>query len=124
MGKKVSKVASRALLGFMGFVVPVIVAACYGVPYRFTKAGKVVDSVTKVGIGGIRVSCVNDGTVNDATVTAEDGTFAIWYDTPCEELRAEDPDGTENGEYTEQVVPFCEECPEMVIEMAEVPLVP
>ena len=40
------KLAEKALLGFISVVVPVIVAACYGVPYRYSKSGKVVDKDT------------------------------------------------------------------------------
>ena len=69
---------SRYLLGFVTCVVPVFIAACYGMAYTFSQRGKVIDSGSKAGIAGLRVQCLNEvKVVTDMTHTATDGAFAL-----------------------------------------------
>jgi hypothetical protein len=91
---------SRALLKLMTLCFPVVIAACYGPAYRYSKDGKVIDKETHLGIAGIKVDCVlADGTVQDSTTTSPDGSFSLSYDIACSSLAASDVDGELNGKY-------------------------
>ncbi len=107
----------KLLLGVMGVVVPVIVAACYGVPYRFSKSGKVVDKTTGQGVPSLDVVCVSGNNEADLTVTGVDGVFDLWYDQACDAVLIRDVDGDTNGVYGAQRVDFCEDCDPWVIEI-------
>jgi hypothetical protein len=37
------RIISRFLLGIVTFVIPVVIAACYGLAYTFTQRGRVID---------------------------------------------------------------------------------
>jgi putative lipoprotein (rSAM/lipoprotein system) len=89
---------SHFLVWLLGAVVPVIIACAYGTPFRFAKSGKVQDATTKNAIPGIQVSCLQDGQSDNETWTDTDGQFYLEYNE-CSELKFEDIDGTENGEY-------------------------
>ena len=98
---------SRFLLWTTGLVVPVMIAACYGMSYAFTKCGKVVDAESKAGIGNIEVTCMRDGVAGGGSYTDVEGGFCLGYDEPCDTLEAVDVDGEENGgEYQSKSVPF------------------
>ncbi len=109
---------ARFFLWLMGVAVPVFLAACYGMPYRFSKIGKVIDSESKTGINGIEVSCLNNEQVLDVSHSYEDGKFEIWYDQPCDVLVFEDVDGEENGGlYSQKQIVFDEDTDNIIVEM-------
>lgn len=114
---------AKFFLWLIGIAIPVVIAACYGMPARFSKSGKVIDSVTKQGIEGIQVTCVDGwGLSYDATAHAYvGGEFTLWYDDPCSELRLEDIDAEANGLYQPRAVPFCHECESLTIELTREP---
>lgn len=96
---------SRWLLRGLTAAVPVVIAACYGMAYRYSRAGKVVDATTSSGIAGLRVTCVKGGA--ETTVrTGDDGSFTVRAPGPCDELRIEDGDGDQNGAYAAKTLPY------------------
>lgn len=138
------KIIKRSLLWMLTAAVPVVIAACYGVPANYkTKLGKVVSSGDKQGIKGILVSCEHDdssdaGVVEDAGVaedagviedagfvapqgelTDENGEFYLDYDetNPCDRIAVKDIDGAENGEFVDTEVAFVNDETEQTIEM-------
>ncbi len=76
MRKRLAKIGLWALSA----VVPVFIAACYGVA-TFCKSGRVVDKATGLGINGIQVSClVTNGPAEfsideDVTATEQDDGY-------------------------------------------------
>jgi hypothetical protein len=86
----------------------VFIACAYGVPWRYAKAGRVVDAAAGEGIPGIQAGCVLAGAVREADVSGADGGFALHIETRCDELRFTDVDGAENGAYATQAIPFTE----------------
>ena len=107
----------RLFLWVLGLIMPVFIAACYGMPYGFTKTGRVLDRNTRQGISGLKVICVQGGSDWNYDVAGHDGSFVISHDNGCDEVRVEDTDGDDNGLYKETAVPFCHECDEMEIEV-------
>lgn len=134
------KIVKRSLLWMLTAAVPVVIAACYGVPANFkTKLGKVVSSADKQGIKGIQVSCENDGAASDdagivedagvledagaapnqGVLTDETGAIYLNYDEnfPCDNIVVKDIDGAENGEFVDTQVAFVNDDSEQTIEM-------
>jgi hypothetical protein len=121
------RLIARFFLWLIGIAIPVVIAACYGIGYRFSKSGKVTDSKSKQGIDGIRISCVRSGQVVSSTSSRKvsypsgntgSGYFDIDYNTPCDELRFEDTDGPQNGgQYATKSMPFCESCSDASVEL-------
>jgi hypothetical protein len=107
---------AKILLWIIGVAIPVVIAACYGMPYKFSKTGKVVDAETKAGIDGIQVTCVQGGQDEDVAFTYS-GDFTLWYDIPCDTLQIKDVDGAQNGEYQDREIEFCESCDTLSIEL-------
>ena len=99
------KIIKKAMLWIITAVIPVVVAACYGVMYAFQKTGRVIDKDTREGIDGIQVSCLvssrND--VEDTAYTYE-GQFYLNYDRECNMLLFKDVDGEEGGGYYGEVI--------------------
>ena len=83
----------RFMLRIVTTAVPVVIAACYGVPYNFTQRGRVVDRDTKQGIGGLMVEC---RTASDATTESNysgtDGSFVLiaLNAADCQKVAVED----------------------------------
>jgi putative lipoprotein (rSAM/lipoprotein system) len=100
------KILKKALLWLITGVIPVVVAACYGVMYAFNRNGKVVDADTGEAIQGIQVSCAvgNRSNVIDTSYTDSLGNFYIAADTECDAYIFTDVDGDENGAYQEVVI--------------------
>lgn len=100
------RLLKKALLWLITGVIPVVVAACYGVMYTFTRNGKVVDADTGEAIQGIQVSCAvgNRSNVIDTSYTDAYGTFYIAADTECDAYIFTDVDGDQNGGTYEEVV--------------------
>jgi hypothetical protein len=70
---------SRYLLGIVTFVVPVFIAACYGMAYTFSQRGRVVDKGSKAGVSGMRVQCVStSNSISDTTYSQADGSFVLY----------------------------------------------
>lgn len=99
------KHVSKWLLRAVTMAVPVVIAACYGMMYRYSRAGKVVDASTGTGIPGIQVTCLRGGLQDGLAMTDASGGFLLDYDA-CDELEAKDVDGTENGSYQTKKIPF------------------
>ncbi|HCF56940.1 MAG TPA: hypothetical protein DFS52_02950 [Myxococcales bacterium] len=97
------KTVSRTLFRLLGIVAPAALASCgtqiqpaYGVPVRFDIAGKVVVRDKGVGIPGIKIDCLKaDQQPFTAAYSEKDGQFGVYG--ICDQLRAEDIDGAENG---------------------------
>lgn len=69
---------SRCLLGIVTCVVPVFIAACYGMAYTFSQRGRVIDKGSKTGVSGMRVQCRNKSdAMTDETHTQSDGRFHL-----------------------------------------------
>ncbi len=114
------RLIAKFFLWLISVAIPVVIAACYGAPFAYSKTGKVVDSETKEGVNGIQVACLLDGYEQDVAYSWEDGTFWIHYDAPCDSLHLEDVDGEDNGGYYEpRTVPIDEDCEELVVELHE-----
>lgn len=108
----------RALLWIVGTAIPITIAACYGVAYRFSKSGRVVDAATSVGITGVEVTCLVNNAEESLAYSGADGGFELSYDKVCDEVRAADVDGAENGgTYAAKTVAFDEDAAELVIEL-------
>jgi hypothetical protein len=119
---------AKPFLWLMTSVIPVFIAACYGVPHGWgsdsgdgtnsdpegTSAflkGKVLDRAGN-GISDIKVSCINGdpdaGATNEMSVysMSEDGVFILEMPPgECDFLRAKDVDGEKNGNYKSKDVP-------------------
>jgi hypothetical protein len=109
---------ARALLKLATLAIPVVIAACYGVQYAFSKSGKVIDKSTHAGINGIKVSCVlADGTVESECYSDSEGSFVLMFDNACSKVTAEDVDGTENGKYSRAEIAYSEESSVLLLEM-------
>jgi len=109
---------SRFLLWLIGVAIPVFIAACYGMPYQYSKRGRVVDRQTQEGIPNIMVTCVRAGNDQFSIPSWDDGRFELSYDLPCDDVRLTDTDGVDNGgEYKQRVVSFCDTCGDIVVEM-------
>ena len=88
---------SRCLLGLVTCVVPVFIAACYGVMNTFSQRGRVVDKNTKAGVAGLRVECLDASqTVTDMTHSAADGAFALHAESAssCTTVAVDDDRGS------------------------------
>ncbi len=97
---------ARAALAALGSVTTLFIACAYGVPWRYSKSGHVLDAVTKQGIPGIQVACVGgQGEVLRDTRSAAGGAFSLGVDA-CEALTFADVDGAANGTYAPASVPF------------------
>ncbi len=109
---------SRFLLWLVTAALPVVIAACYGMAYRFTKSGHVVDSETKEGIPGIKIACMVDGNETATDYTYDDGSFWLEFNTACDHYRVEDVDGEDNGGlYVARDVDWCKDCEDITIEL-------
>lgn len=96
---------ARFLLWVLAVAIPVVIAACYGMPYRFVR-GRVVDARTQKGLKGIEVTCMRDGQATDSTYTWDDGSFEVGGNASCDEVVARDIDGVDNGgSYAEETAP-------------------
>lgn len=112
------RLLAKMILWLMQVAIPIVIAACYGAPFRYSKSGKVIDSETRAGINGIRITCLENGNDWNTSYSFSDGHFDVFYDVPCEYLRFTDEDGPENGgHYAERLVPFDEDCPEITVEL-------
>lgn len=97
---------ARAALAALGSMTSFFIACAYGVPWRYEKAGRVLDATTQQGIGGISVACVDDvGAPLHATRTGPTGAFHLGVDA-CAALAFADVDGAENGAYLGASLPF------------------
>lgn len=98
-------VIARFLVWILAVAVPVVIAACYGMPYRYVR-GRVVDARTQKGIKGIEVTCMRGGEAADSMYTWEDGGFEVGGIDSCDEVLARDIDGVDNGGiYAEKTAP-------------------
>jgi hypothetical protein len=111
------RIIAKFFLWLITVAIPVVIAACYGPLYKYSKSGKVVDSETQEGINGIQVSCMVGGSPWDVTYSDPQGEFLLMYDRPCDELQLEDVDGDQNGRYLTTTAPFCEDCTTIAVEM-------
>ena len=85
---RVKDAAARLALKTLTAVLPVFIAACYGMPYVFRTA-RVVDRDTRGGLEGIDVQCLDaDDKVIGSRVTDRNGSFEVKGD--CAKLRASD----------------------------------
>jgi hypothetical protein len=111
------KPIAKFLLWLIGVAIPVFIAACYGLPARFSKSGKVIDSESEQGIDNIQVTCLVNGKEEYVTNSYDNGNFTLWYNTPCDKLSFEDVDGENNGLYQARTMTFCQECESVTVEM-------
>lgn len=84
------------LLRAVTTTVPVVIAACYGMAYRYTRQGRVVDRATGQGVAGMKVTCAQGGATAS---TGADGAFTLPDDDRCDSVQVEDADGAANGAY-------------------------
>jgi hypothetical protein len=84
---------ARACLRLVTLVVPVFIAACYGVPtqlMRYSATGKVIDKDSDDPIGDILISCLDSSNALQASATSLNGDFTFYYDIACDHLAARD----------------------------------
>lgn len=113
---------SRLLLGIVTCVVPVFIAACYGIAYTFTQRGRVVDKTSKTGVAGLRFECRSaSNSVSDVTHTAADGTFDLHARdaNACTTIAVED-DGRATTRYASTTAKP-NAAKDLVVEVAMVP---
>jgi hypothetical protein len=97
---------ARAALAALGSVTTLFIACAYGVPWRYSKSGHVLDATTRQGITGIQVACVDaQGQAVRETRSASGGVFSLGVDS-CDALAFSDVDGAANGAYAPTTVPF------------------
>src|SRR5512133_1792119 len=116
---------ARAALAALGSMTSVFIACAYGVPWRYSKSGHVLDSATKQGIPGISVACVGGvlgaQQVVKETTTGVSGGWALGVDG-CDALVFADVDGAENGAYAGTTVPFTpDDQQDLVVELDPLP---
>lgn len=99
------------LLGVLISTIPVVIAACYGVPYDVQ--GRVVDAKTAEGLNGIEVTCIN---YDDFSTPENEAEELVTYTTggyyefevtstgTCAVIKLRDVDGAENGTYLRKTV--------------------
>ncbi len=102
------RTAATWLLKAVTCIVPVFIAACYGMPMPYRPGGqcggKVVDRNTRAAIPGIQVTCLSvDGYTLDLTWTGADGSF-LFEGYACQTFAFEDVDGAQNGTYAARSV--------------------
>ena len=111
------KTIARVLLGALTTFVPVVIAACYGMVYKYNASGQVIDKDTHEGLSNIRVSCMANGVAEGEDDLSDHGAFYLRFNTPCTTLLAEDvaaadggtdagPDGGTRGRYAKKEVPY------------------
>ncbi|MBN2359801.1 MAG: hypothetical protein JXR83_10135 [Deltaproteobacteria bacterium] len=132
------QIIKRSLLWLMTAAVPVVIAACYGPYYNYTKSGRVLDKQTRAGVANIAVSCADPaadppaadaGAVEDAGgyqpsvfVTGPDGAFYWGGYQACNKLKFEDVDGQENGGlYLTAIEPLGDPEQELEVELEKAP---
>ncbi len=84
--------------------IPMVIAACYGMPARYSLMGTVIDADTQDPLSDIKVSCIDrGGAVTDST-TSYEGDWTLYYDELCDQLAAEDTKSP--ARYQQLTVPF------------------
>lgn len=111
------RLVARMFLWLIQVAIPIVIAACYGAPFRYSKSGHVIDANTKEGIDGIRVTCLENGNDWNNTYTYNSGYFEVYYDIPCDYLQFTDEDGPENGSYRNRTIEFDQDCPDLTVEL-------
>lgn len=106
------KSLARLVLRFFIVAIPVVIAACYGMAYRFTKRGRVIDQATRTGIENVTVTCDVAKQATYHAYSSADGSFYLQYDTPCDTVTAGD-----DVRYVKKAVPFDAAATEIVIEL-------
>ena len=100
------RIAARWMLKALAAAVPVTIAACSGALME-TRNGRVVDQASGTGIKGIEVECSYGDGGGPVSTSADDGSFTLSYDVPCDNLVVSDVDGAENGGlYQSRTIPF------------------
>ena len=121
--KKIIRWLSKPLLWLVTSAIPVVIAACYGVyDGLISRSARVVDRDTGMGIGGIKVTCIDsEAGTGDSTYSFEhDGFFELYFSEGdgCQFVRFEDVDGPENGgDFADRTVEWSAE-----LEDSEIPL--
>jgi hypothetical protein len=113
---------ARAALAALGTVTTFFIACAYGVPWRYSKSGHVLDAASRRGIAGIQVACVDaQGQAVRETRSTSDGAFSLGVDA-CEALAFADVDGAANGAYAPLTLPFTpQDESDIVVELDPVP---
>ena len=84
---------ARACLRLVTLIMPVFIAACYGVPtelVRYSATGKVIDKDSHDPISDIQISCLDSRNALQASTTSLNGNFSFYYDIACDHLAAKD----------------------------------
>lgn len=108
---------SRKALWVVTAVSPVVIAACYGMEYMFSRHGVVVDRSTGVGIDGIKVTCRSATYGDTSGYSSYSGQFWLENDEPCDAVVFEDVDGAANGSYQFRSVPLSEVEDDGIVEL-------
>jgi len=98
---------AKGALWIVTGLMPVVIAACYGMYYEFTRYGRVIDRTTRASISGIKVTC-RSGVEATETYSDGDGEFWIEAEESCDVVLFEDVDGAANGSYQTRSVPLAE----------------
>ena len=116
------RIISRFLLGIVTFVIPVVIAACYGLAYTFTQRGRVIDKNSKAGVAGLRVDCRSaSNATTDSTLSASDGAFDLHALSPASCATIAVQDEREVGPHYPATTVASNSAQNLVIEVALVP---
>jgi GMP synthase-like glutamine amidotransferase len=108
---------SRKALWVVTAVSPVVIAACYGMEYMFSRHGVVVDRSTGAGIAGIKVTCRSSTYGDTVDYSTNSGQFWLENDDACSAVAFEDVDGALNGSYQSRTVAVSEVEDDGIVEL-------
>ena len=76
---------SRIVLKLVLLGIPMVIAACYGMPL-YMKNGRVVDADTKEGLDDIKIKCVGGVKFKGSDISSGDGRWSVDCDGTSLEL--------------------------------------
>ena len=116
------KTLYRVCVRLVTLTIPVVIAACYGPPSRYSILGHVIDKTTHAPIGSVEIDCIDSkGTVETSATSLADGSFDLYYDTVCDHLQVT-PLAVDGGVgYQSTTVPVSASDTTVTVQLDEVP---